>query len=136
MDPDGANVEGRAPMGAEDSYWRGTLGDAEAAPESVRADADRTARRAMAYQTVYRKDHIVAGLFAIFLGVFGMHKFYLGYNRVAFIMLAVSIVGSVFSLGLAAAVVWIIAIIEGILYLARSQTDFDRIYVHGKREWF
>ena len=77
-----------------------------------------------------------AGLLAIFLGVFGMHKFYLGYNQTAFIMLTVSIVGSIFTIGLAAAVIWVIAIIEGVMYLAKSQTEFDEIYVKSKREWF
>ena len=47
------------------------------------------------------KDHVAAGLLAIFLGSLGIHKFYLGYNTPGFIMLAVTIVGSIFSLGLA-----------------------------------
>ena len=29
---------------------------------------------------VTTKDHVAAGLLAIFLGAFGIHKFYLGYN--------------------------------------------------------
>ena len=40
------------------------------------------------------------------------------------------------ALGLAAAVVWVIAIIEGIIYLSRTQTEFDRFYVMSRREWF
>ena len=39
-------------------------------------------------------------------------------------------------MGLAAAVIWVIAIIEGGMYLAKSQTEFDEIYVKSKREWF
>jgi len=36
----------------------------------------------------------------------------------------------------AAAVIWLIAIVEGVIYLTRSQTDFDRIYVLNQRDWF
>lgn len=89
-----------------------------------------------AAQAVHQRDHIAAGLLAIFLGAFGIHKFYLGYNQAAFIMLAVSVIGSIVTLGLAGAVVWLIAIIEGVMYLSKSQTEFDRIYVIGKRDWF
>ena len=93
------------------------------------------AAQAYAAQAVKQKDHIVAGLLAVFLGLFGLHKFYLGYNETAFIMLAVSIIGSIVSFGLAAAVVWVIAIVEGIIYLTKPQADFYRIYVLNKREW-
>lgn len=82
------------------------------------------------------KDHVAAGLLAIFLGSLGIHKFYLGYNTAGFIMLAVTIVGSIFTLGLAAGVMGIIGIIEGILYLTKSQTEFEQVYVVNQREWF
>ena len=98
--------------------------------------AEAYIRRAYAAQAVRQKDHISAGLFAIFLGMFGMHKFYLGYNQAAFAMLAVTVIGSIVTFGLAGAVIWVISIIEGIIYLTKSQTDFDRIYVLNQREWF
>ncbi len=87
-------------------------------------------------QTTSSKDHVAAGLLAIFLGSLGIHKFYLGYNTPGFIMLAVSILGSLFTFGLAGAVMGIIAIVEGIIYLTRSQSEFEAIYVTSKREWF
>ncbi len=82
------------------------------------------------------KDHVAAGLLAIFLGTFGIHKFYLGYNTQGFIMLAISILAGVFTFGIAAGVIWVIAVIEGVLYLTKNQSDFERIYVYNKREWF
>lgn len=85
---------------------------------------------------VSTKDHVAAGLLAIFLGVFGVHKFYLGYNGPGFIMLAVTVLGTLLTFGLAAAVVWVISIIEGILYLTKSQSEFEQIYVFNKHEWF
>ena len=85
---------------------------------------------------VASKDHVAAGLLAIFLGSLGIHKFYLGYNTAGFIMLAVTILGGLITLGLAAAVMGVIAFIEGILYLVKSQSEFEQIYVFNKREWF
>lgn len=82
------------------------------------------------------KDHVAAGLLAIFLGCWGVHKFYLGYSTQGFIMLAVSVLGGILSLGLIAAIVWIVAIIEGIIYLSKSQSEFEQLYVYGKHEWF
>lgn len=85
---------------------------------------------------VSSKDHVAAGLLAIFLGSLGIHKFYLGYNTAGFIMLAVTILGSLLTFGLAALVMQVIAFIEGILYLVKSQSEFEQIYVFNKREWF
>lgn len=82
------------------------------------------------------KDHVAAGLLAIFLGSLGIHKFYLGYNTPGFIMLAITIVGSIFSLGLAGLAMVVISIVEGVLYLSKSQTEFEQIYVFNKKEWF
>lgn len=82
------------------------------------------------------RDHVAAGLLAIFLGGFGVHKFYLGYNTQGFIMLALGLIGGVLSFGLALGVVWIIAFIEGIIYLVKPQSEFERTYIYGKREWF
>lgn len=94
------------------------------------------ARQAYAAEALRNKDHISAGLLAIFLGVFGIHKFYLGCNQAGFIMLAVSVIGGMLTFGLAAAVIQVIAAIEGIIYLTKSQTEFDRVYVLNERDWF
>ena len=94
------------------------------------------------YQSPYQqpyvatKDHIAAGLLGIFLGSLGIHKFYLGYNNAGFVMLGVTILGGILTIGIAAAVMSVIALVEGILYLTKSQTEFERIYVFGRREWF
>ena len=124
------------------SYWQGTQPESvENHPESGVSETtygsmSAAARRSYANEAIRQKDHVAAGLLAIFLGMFGVHKFYLGCNNAGFIMLAVSIIGGIVTIGLAAAVIWLIAIIEGIIYLARSQTDFERLYVLNRRDWF
>ena len=128
-----------------DGYWKGDLlpndgGDAywqgPTQPASRPGSVSARARAAYAAEALRSKDHVSAGLLAIFLGVFGIHKFYLGCNQAGFIMLAVSIIGGILTLGLAAAVIEVISIIEGVIYLTKSQTEFDRDYVLNQRDWF
>ena len=83
-----------------------------------------------------QKSHVVAALLAFFGGMFGIHKFYLGYYQTAFTMMAVSIVGGIATFGLAAAVVWVVAIVEGATYASRTQTQFEVTYVRDRRDWF
>ena len=65
-----------------------------------------------------------------------MHKFYLGYNTSGFIMLGTSILGGILTLSVASWAIWVIAIVEGIFYLSKSQSEFEQMYVINKREWF
>lgn len=81
------------------------------------------------------KSKLVAGLLALFLGTFGIHKFYLGYRNEGFIMLGGTLVGGIIS-GLIPSAIALIALAEGIIYLCKSNEDFDRIYVQNKKEWF
>lgn len=81
------------------------------------------------------KSKIVAGLLAIFLGTFGIHKFYLGYADAGVTMLLVSIFGSLLIM-LGPAVMGTIALIEGIIYLTRSDQQFYETYVLGRKPWF
>jgi len=81
---------------------------------------------------------IPAGIFGILLGGFGVHKFILGYGAAGGIMLAVSLCG-ILTCGLlwpAYVVIHIIGLIEGIIYLTKSDEEFVRIYVDGRKEWF
>ena len=79
-----------------------------------------------------QKSKMVAGLLGIFLGAFGVHKFYLGYTKEAVIMLVISLL----SLGTLAAIVELIGFIEGIIYITKSDEDFQAIYVNGHKGWF
>lgn len=78
------------------------------------------------------RDKLVAGLLAIFLGYLGIHKFYLGYTKSGVIMLLVSLL----TFGIGAFVMEIIGLIEGILYLTKSDAEFYQTYVQNKKEWF
>jgi TM2 domain-containing membrane protein YozV len=79
---------------------------------------------------------IPAGICGVLLGWLGVHKFILGYNTAGIIMLLISLVGGVLTCGLATGVMFIIGLIEGIIYLTKSDEDFVRTYVDGRKEWF
>ncbi len=81
------------------------------------------------------KSKIVAALLAFFLGGFGIHKFYLGCNTAGIIMLIVFLLGFVV-LGIPTLVIGLIAFIEFIVYIIKSDDDFQRIYVDNKKCWF
>lgn len=78
------------------------------------------------------KEKLVAGLLAIFIGSLGIHKFYLGYTKSGVIMLLVSLL----TFGAGASVMAVISLIEGILYLTKSDAEFYQTYVQNKKEWF
>jgi TM2 domain-containing membrane protein YozV len=82
------------------------------------------------------KNKLTAGLLAIFLGWLGFHKFYLGYTQEGLIMLLLSLVLGVATLGVATGVIIIISIIEAITYFTKSDEEFHRIYVQGRNGWF
>ena len=63
------------------------------------------------------------------------HEFYLGNSNSAIIRLVVYIVGGVL-MCVPSFVLSMISIIEGIIYLAKSDEEFDEVYVKGKRAWF
>lgn len=75
---------------------------------------------------------VAAGVCGILLGSLGIHKFILGYTGAGLIMLLVTIL----TCGIAAAITHIIGLIEGIIYLTKSDEEFVRTYVDGRKEWF
>jgi TM2 domain-containing membrane protein YozV len=79
---------------------------------------------------------LAAGLTGVFLGAFGVHKFVLGYTRPAVIMLVVSLAGGLVTCGLASFVMGVIGLIEGIIYLTKTNEEFQRTYLDATKEWF
>ncbi|WP_298976034.1 TM2 domain-containing protein [uncultured Thermosynechococcus sp.] len=75
---------------------------------------------------------VAAGICGILLGALGIHKFVLGYNTEGLIMLLVSLL----TCGLFAPVMSIIGLIEGVIYLTKSDEEFYRTYITAKKGWF
>ena len=87
-------------------------------------------------ETEISNKKLAAGLTGIFLGAFGVHKFILGYTKPAVIMLAVSLAGGVVTCGLASFVMGVIGLIEGIIYLTKTDAEFQAQYLDGQKDWF
>lgn len=75
---------------------------------------------------------VLAGVLGILLGVFGVHKFVLGYQNEGLTMLLISIL----TCGIAAGFVALIGLIEGIVYLTKSDEEFYEMYQENKKPWF
>lgn len=75
---------------------------------------------------------LAAGLLGIFLGSLGIHKFILGYSGPGLVMLLVTLL----TCGLGGAVMGVIGLIEGIIYLTMTPQQFKTLYIDGQKEWF
>jgi TM2 domain-containing membrane protein YozV len=71
---------------------------------------------------------LTVGLLGIFLGGFGIHKFLLGYSTEGAIQIGITVVTCGFGA--------IIGLIEGIIYLTKSDSEFYWTYVAGRKTWF
>ncbi|QUW03969.1 TM2 domain-containing protein [Chloracidobacterium validum] len=75
---------------------------------------------------------IPAAICAILLGALGVHKFILGYTTEGLIMLGITIL----TCGFGAMISSVIGLVEGIMYLTKSDQEFVATYVQGRRGWF
>ena len=78
---------------------------------------------------------ITAGVLALCLGGFGIHKFYLGYTTQGIITLVVFLFGWVL-LFIPNLILAAISLAEGIVYLSKTDKDFHRDYVQNQKHWF
>ena len=86
--------------------------------------------------TAGQQSRLAASLLAIFLGWLGVHKFYLNYNKEGLILVLCSIVGGILTFGVAFFAVAVFGLAEGIIYLSKSEKEFQTTYVLNKRPWF
>jgi len=75
---------------------------------------------------------VVAGICGILLGGLGVHKFVLGYNTEGLIMLLVTVL----TCGMGGAVMGVIGLVEGIIYLTKDDAEFVSTYQNGVKKWF
>jgi len=79
----------------------------------------------------YKKDskRILIGIMAILFGFLGVHKFMLGYTKQGIIQIVISIV----TCGFGGA---IMGLIEGIIYLTKTDEEFYETYRLNQKKWF
>ncbi|WP_074405500.1 MULTISPECIES: TM2 domain-containing protein [Aquimarina] len=83
---------------------------------------------------------VLAGILAIFLGWLGVHKFILGYQKEGFILLGITLISfPLMCLGIGILTIYvpsIIGLVEGIMYLTKSDEEFYQTYQVGRKPWF
>ncbi|UAB82113.1 TM2 domain-containing protein [Marixanthomonas sp. SCSIO 43207] len=83
---------------------------------------------------------LMAGILAIILGSLGIHKFILGYNKEGIILLVATLIGYATScLGVGFFILMatgVVGLIEGIIYLTKSDEEFYNTYQVGQKPWF
>lgn len=75
-------------------------------------------------ETKPESKRIVAGILAILLGGWGVHKFYLGMPMPGIITILACFGGF-----------GILGLVEGIIYLTKSDEDFIKTYQIEKKQW-
>ena len=75
---------------------------------------------------------VAAGVCGILLGALGVHKFIMGYTTEGLIMLLVTLL----TCGFGGAVMSIIGLIEGIIYLTKTDDEFYALYIADRKGWF
>jgi TM2 domain-containing membrane protein YozV len=70
---------------------------------------------------------VAAGILGILIGALGIHKFYLGYTKEGIIQILLNLLCGLGSL---------IGLIEGIIYLTKTDEDFYQTYQVGRKPWF
>ncbi|GAA4275267.1 TM2 domain-containing protein [Aquimarina gracilis] len=108
---------------------------AEEAAETVKETAKEFAEEAKEALGSQENKKMLAGILGIILGSLGIHKFVLGYTKEGVIMLILGLLG-IFTCGITSSISWIVGIIEGIMYLTKSDEEFYQTYQVGKKPWF
>lgn len=80
------------------------------------------------------KNRYVAAILAFFLGILGIHKFYLGKTRAGIIHLLCLFPGMLL-IGIPTLVSSIISLVEAVIYLIKDDQTFYEQYVVGDKQW-
>lgn len=120
-----------------------TNGGFEETTENIKEEAKSTAsdfKEGWNEATSGDNKKMMAGILAIVLGSFGVHKFILGYKKEGMILLGGTILGyATLCIGVGAFILMatgIVGLIEGIIYLTKSDEEFHNTYQVGQKPWF
>ncbi|WP_419213556.1 TM2 domain-containing protein [Maribacter sp. X9] len=123
---------------ADEPFDKKAKGSANEFSESAKKTADEfTAGAKEAFSgSGGENKKILAGILAIILGAFGIHKFILGYQKEGIIMLVITLVIGFFTCGIGVSAMGLVGLIEGIIYLTKTDAEFYNTYQVGKKPWF
>ncbi|MGN6365288.1 TM2 domain-containing protein [Asticcacaulis taihuensis] len=115
------------------------MGDTVFVPAGSTVDFEASGDMAVSIYVIMtamgERNKYVAALLAFFLGMFGVHKFYLGKTTAGIIMLVCGTIGWIL-VGIPPLIMGLVAFIETIIYLVKSDQSFYEDYVAGNKSWF
>lgn len=82
------------------------------------------------------KNKIFTAFLALLFGGYGIHKFYLGYFKEGFIVFLLCYASMILNIHFIYTIMCIIGIIEGIIYITKSDNEFYNLYVKNYKGWF
>lgn len=71
---------------------------------------------------------VLCGILGILLGAWGVHRFMLGDTKGGILRIVITFI----TCGIGS----VIGLIEGIIYLTKSDEEFVQTYITGNKEWF
>ncbi|OIQ37541.1 MAG: hypothetical protein BM563_08290 [Bacteroidetes bacterium MedPE-SWsnd-G1] len=80
------------------------------------------------HYSVQDSKRVIAGVLGILFGSLGIHKFVLGYTKEGLIQILISFVSC--------GILGILGLIEGIIYLTKSDEEFVEMYQNNYKGWF
>ncbi len=101
---------------------------AEEAAEAAKEAASDFANDAKEIINSQENKKVIAGILGIVIGSLGIHKFILGYTKEGIIQIVITFV----TCGAGG----LIGLIEGIIYLTKSDEEFYQTYQVGRKPWF
>lgn len=84
------------------------------------------------YNSTTSGNRMACGITGILIGSLGIHKFIIGNTTPALIMLLVTVC----TFGIGGIPMGIIGLVEGVIYLSKTDEEFHRVYEVGKKSWF
>jgi len=77
------------------------------------------------------KSRGIAGLLAILLGFIGLHYFYLNKTTAGVVFLIITIL----SCGILGTLVWLVSVIQGVLFFTMTQEEFEQKWVYSNNNF-
>lgn len=91
-------------------------------------------------QYTQNNKRVLTGVLAILFGSLGIHKFVLGYNNEGIILLVATAIGYATLCFVVGAFILtatsVVGLVEGIIYLTKSDAEFYDTYQVHKKPWF
>lgn len=110
--------------------------NAKQASDEVNSSAKEFSEGAKGALNSQENKKVLVGILAIVLGGLGVHKFILGYNKEGIILLVVTIGLSIITCGILGWIGMVVGLIEGIIYLTKTDEEFYNTYQVGRKPWF